>query len=169
MGLWKSNCNGSASHHRRTSQIFKAVACSAIHRQCKSCGPTVCRATWRTSKWRSNDTRKGKRTLMRPSHPGDGRRGTALIASKNRQSRQRRPSGESLCFGVRTINIVMTLDMMGMALRGHRTANTWAMATVMVATFSRLWRCKRGSTRSCRIPRPTWHPAGTAQYRNTIL
>ena len=57
---------------------------------------------------------------MRPSHPGDGRRGTALIASKNRHSRQRRPSGESLCFGVRTIHIVMALDMMGMALRGHR-------------------------------------------------
>ena len=72
------------------------------------------------AKWRSNDTRKRKRTLMRPSHSGDGRRGTALIASKNRQSRQRRPSAESLCFEVRTINIVMTLAMMGMALRGHR-------------------------------------------------
>ena len=57
---------------------------------------------------------------MRPSHSGDGKRGTALIAYKNRQSRQRLPSGESLCFRVRTINIVITLAMMGMSLRGHR-------------------------------------------------
>ena len=34
--------------------------------------------------------------------------------------------------------------------RAPGTANTWAMATATVATFSRSWRCKRrGSTRSC--------------------
>ena len=49
----------------------------------------VCRATRRTSKRRSNYTRKRKSTLMRSSHSGDGRRGNALIASTNRQSRQR--------------------------------------------------------------------------------
>ena len=32
LGLWKSNCNGSASHHLWRSHIVKAVACSVIHR-----------------------------------------------------------------------------------------------------------------------------------------
>ena len=33
---------------------------------------------------------------MRASHSGDGRRVKALVASKNRQSRQKRPSGEKV-------------------------------------------------------------------------
>ena len=60
LGLWKSNGNGSASHHRWISQIVKAVCFSAIHRQCKKSGATLCWATRRTSKWRSNHTRKRK-------------------------------------------------------------------------------------------------------------
>ena len=43
--------------------------------------------------------RKPKRTLMRASLSGDGRRGNALIAYKNRQSIQRRPSGGIISFG----------------------------------------------------------------------
>ena len=71
LGLWKSDDNGSASHHRwgshycqsveiewqwlcfsppMRSHIVKAVACSAIHRQCKTSGPTMCRTTRITSK-----------------------------------------------------------------------------------------------------------------------
>ena len=77
--------------------IVKAVGCSAIHRQCKKSGPMVCRATRKTLELRSNHTRQRKRTLMQALHSGDGRRGSTLIASKNRRSRQRRP-GRSLCF-----------------------------------------------------------------------
>ena len=58
LGQWKSNGNGSASHQRWRNHIVKAVGCSVIHRQCKKSGPVVCRATRRTSEWRSNHTRK---------------------------------------------------------------------------------------------------------------
>ena len=47
--------------------------------------------------------RKPKRTLMRASLSGDGRRVNALIASKNRQSIQRRPSGGMISFGSKTL------------------------------------------------------------------
>ena len=55
----------------------------------KNSGPTMCRATRRTSERRSNHMRN---PLMRSLHSFDGRRGNALIAFKNRQSRQRRIS-----------------------------------------------------------------------------
>ena len=50
-----------------------------------------------------NHTRKRKRPFMRASHSGDGRRGNALVAFKNRQSRQMRPSDGSICFGPYTL------------------------------------------------------------------
>ena len=51
------------------------------------------------------------------------------------------------------------------------TANTWTMATVMVATFSRSWRCKRSSIRSCGSPLPYLRqtPARKAKYLNTMI
>ena len=51
LGQWKQTGNGSASRQRRRSHIVKCVGCSVIHRQCKNSGPTVCRATRRTSEW----------------------------------------------------------------------------------------------------------------------
>ena len=62
--------------------------------------------------------RKPKRTLMRASLSGDGRRGIALIASKNRQSIPRRRTFWRNHF-LRIINIVKTLAMMSLALREH--------------------------------------------------
>ena len=47
--------------------------------------------------------RNPKRTLMRASYSGDGRRGNPLIASKNRQSIRRRPSGGMISFGSSTL------------------------------------------------------------------
>ena len=63
-----------------------------------------------------NHMRKPRRTLMRASHSGDGRRGNALIAFKIKKSRQRRHPGGSL---LRILNIVLNLAMVSLALRGH--------------------------------------------------
>ena len=92
---------------------------------------------------------------MRVSHSADGRLGNALIASKNRQSRQKRPSGES----------DPRHDEPGIA-RAPRTRGRWRLpqwVTATVATSSRSWRCNRGSTRSCGIYlfQP---PARTSKY-----
>ena len=113
--VWKSNGDGSASHHRWRSHIVKAVACSAIHRQCKTSGPTMCRTTRTTSKWKSNHTRKRKRMhiyLMRssPSRWNAGQR----IDDGHEQTIATEATFWRT-YLLRIINIGMTLDMMSLA------------------------------------------------------